>query len=98
MSKFDKLLSISLLVLMGVIAIVLGVRYGRNSVASNLRGECVIIDPLVCMDGRISNSQGVFSSGPVRYSLWFKGKTSKSNEECSAKRRVTESQYDRWMY
>lgn len=60
-------------------------------------GECVATNPLVCTNGRISDSPGVFSSGPVQYHLWFKGKTQKSNEECKAKRRVTEAQFNKWM-
>lgn len=78
-----------------VVFVHLGIKENYETIR---RGECVIIQPAVCTRGLISNALGVFSSGPVSYSLWFKGKTSKSGEVCEIVFRVTESQFDKLMY
>lgn len=81
-----------------IMLVVCGILLGAHDYFEKKRqGECVIIQPAVCVEGSISNVNGVFSSGPIEYRLWFKGKTSQSGEECEDICRVTEAQYNRWM-
>lgn len=77
------------------IAAASGYNYLRNE--KDMRGECVKIVPSICIGGRISNTVEIFSDGPTKYHLWFKGETTKSKEECVITQRVTEAQYNKWM-
>lgn len=65
---------------------------------SGRRGECVMVNPMVCIGGEIYSSPGLFSQSPIVYRLWFKGKMSKSGEVCDIVSRVTKENYSKWMY